>query len=143
MNEGSTGEKKVKGRKRHIVTDTQGHLLHIQVHAANTHDTVGGCDVFQKALEKYPSLKGVCADAGYRKTMEQFVENILKKTIEISERISEKWAILPKRWVVERTFSWLNGYRRLAKDFEISTSSAENYVMIAHAMLLLKRFTIS
>src|SRR6266496_3527255 len=77
------------------------------------------------------ACKGVCADAGYRKTMEEFVKTVLNKTIEISERISEKWAILPKRWVVERTFSWLNGYRRLAKDFEISVSSAENYVMIA------------
>lgn len=134
-----TGGKKVKGRKRHIVTDTAGHLLHIKVHEANTHDTVGGGPVFQKALEKYPTLKGVCADAGYKKTMEEFVEKVLKKSIEISERITEKWAILPKRWVVERTFSWLNGYRRLAKDFEISVSSAENYVMIAHSMLLLKR----
>ena len=137
------GEKKVKGRKRHIVTDTVGHLLHIKVHQANTHDTVGGCPVFEKALEKYPTLKGVCADAGYRKTMEEFVEKVLKKTIEISERITEHWAILPKRWVVERTFSWLNGYRRLAKDFEISISSAENYVMIAHSMLLLKRLVNS
>ncbi len=124
-----TGGKKVKGRKRHIVTDTLGHLLHVQVHAANTHDTVGGCPVFQKALEKYQTLKGVCADAGYRKTMEEFVEKVCKKTIEISERISQKWAIIPKRWVVERTFSWLNGYRRLAKDFEISISSAQNYVI--------------
>lgn len=129
----------MKGRKRHIVTDTLGHILHVQVHAANIHDTVGGCFVFEKALKKYPSLKGVCADAGYRKTMEKFVKNVCQKTIEISQRISEKWVILPKRWVVERTFSWLNGYRRLAKDFEISTSSAENYVMIAHSMVLLKR----
>jgi putative transposase len=135
--------KKVKGRKRHIPTDTLGHLLHVQVHAANTHDTVGGCPVFEKPLEKYSTLKGVCADAGYRKTMEEFVRNTYKKTIGISERISEKWAILPKRWVVERTFSWLNGYRRLAKDFEISISSAENYVMIAHSMLLLNRLTKS
>jgi len=141
--EGSTGGKKVKGRKRHIVTDTQGHLLYVQVHAANIHDTVGGCSVFQEALEKYPTLKGICADAGYRKTMEEFVKNILKKTIEISDRISEKWQILPKRWVVERTLSWLNGYRRLAKDFEISVSSAENYVMIAHSILLLNRLTKS
>jgi len=97
----------------------------------------------RKALGKYPSLKGVCADAGYGKTMVEFVEKTLEKTIEISERISKTWTILPKRWVVERTFSWLNGYRRLAKDFEISTSSAENYVMISHSMLLLKRLAKS
>ena len=63
-------EKKIKGRKRHIVTDTQGHLLHVKVHAANIHDTVMGCKVFQEALIKYPRLQGVCADAGYRKTIE-------------------------------------------------------------------------
>jgi putative transposase len=75
--------------------------------------------------------------------MEEFVRNVLKKTIEISKRVSKSWVILPKRWVVERTFSWLNGYRRLAKDFEISVSSAENYVMIAHSMLLLNRLVKS
>lgn len=136
------GEKKVKGRKRHIVTDTQGHMLHVTVHAANKHDTVTGCEVFEKALQKYPSLQGVCADAGYRKTMEEFVRG-LNKTIEISARLSKEWAILAKRWVVERTLGWLNGYRRLSKDFEISLSSSENYVMIAHSMTLLSRLAKS
>jgi putative transposase len=132
-------EKKVKGRKRHIVTDTQGHILQVTAHAANTHDTVAGCKVFEKAVQKYPSLLGVCADAGYRKTMEIFVINVLKKSIEISKRIVKKWSLLPKRWVVERTFSWLNNFRRLSKDYEITTSSAENYVIIAHSLGLLKR----
>ena len=136
---GSTGGKKVKGRKRHIVTDTQGHILHVKVHAANIHDTVSGGRVFEEAVKKYPSLKGVCADAGYRKTMEEFVIKVLGKTIEISERISKEWAILAKRWIVERTLSCLNHFRRLSKDYEISVASAENYVMIAHSMLLLKR----
>ena len=133
------GEKKVKGRKRHIVTDTQGHLLHVQVHAANTHDTVSGCTVFEEALAKYPSLQGVCADAGYRKTFENFVRNMLSKTVEISARIAPGWAILAKRWVVERTFAWLNHFRRLSKDYEIALKSAENNVMIAHSMVLIRR----
>ena len=132
-------EKKVKGRKRHIITDTQGHILQVTVHAANTHDTVAGCEVFEKAVKKYPSLLGVYADAGYRKTMEIFVINVLKKSIEISKRIVKQWSLLPKRWVVERTFSWLNHFRRLSKDYEITTSSAENYVIIAHSLGLLKR----
>ena len=132
-------EKKIKGRKRHIVTDTQGHLLHVKVHAANIHDTVAGCEVFREACEKYPSLQGVCADAGYRKTMENFVKNTLKKTIEISERITPGWAILAKRWIVERTFAWLNHFRRLAKDYEIAVKSVENLVMIAHSIVLIKR----
>jgi putative transposase len=133
------GGKKVKGRKRHIVTDTQGHLLHVHVHAANIHDTVAGCRVFEEALQKYPTLKGVCADAGYRKTMEEFVVGVLKKTIAISARIAPGWAILAKRWVVERTFAWLNHFRRLSKDYEITLKSAENLVMIAHSMLLIRR----
>ena len=133
------GGKKVKGPKRHIVTDTNGHLLHVKVHAANIHDTVSGCQVFKEALKKYPSLKGVCADAGYRKTMEEFVQKILKKTIEISERITPGWTVLAKRWVVERTFAWLNHFRRLSKDYKIAVQSAQNIIMIAHSMTLLKR----
>ena len=136
---GIDGGKKIKGRKRHIVTDTQGHLLHVKVHAANTHDTVAGGEVFKKALETYPNLQGVCADAGYRKTFVEFVTNILKKTIEISERIQSGWTMIPKRWVVERTFAWLNHFRRLSKDYEISTKTAENNIRIAHSMILINR----
>jgi putative transposase len=112
-------EKKIKGHKRHIVTDTQGHLLHVKVHAANIHDTIAGCMVFEEAIAKYPSLKGVCADAGYRKTMEEFIQKVLKRTIEISERIASGWVVIAKRWIVERTFAWLNHFRRLSKDYEI------------------------
>ncbi len=136
-------EKKIKGRKRHIVVDTQGHLLHINVHAANIHDTIAGCSVFVEALKKYPSLKGVCADAGYRKTMKNFVETHLKKIIDISEGIISRWQVIPRRWVVERTFAWLNHFRRLSKDYEISVKAAENMIKIAHSMLLLKRIFIS
>lgn len=132
-------EKKIKGRKRHIVTDTQGHLLHVKVHAANIHDTIAGCGVFTEALNKYPTIKGVCADAGYRKTLEEFVKNILERTITISKRISLGWAVIAQRWVVERTFAWLNHFRRLSKDYEIAIKSAENNVMIAHSMILIKR----
>jgi hypothetical protein len=58
--------KKIKGRKRHIATDTQGHLLYVKVHAANIHDTMVGGQIFEQALAKYPTLKGACFDAGYR-----------------------------------------------------------------------------
>jgi transposase len=109
------------------------------VHAANELDTVLGCEVFQQACKDYQTLKGVCADADYRKTMEEFVQNALDKTIEISARISKGWSVLTKRWVVERTFSWLNHYSRLLKDYEVSILSTETYVMIAHSILLIQR----
>ena len=65
---GFDGGKKVKGRKRHVVSDTMGNLLAVKVHAANIHDTVAGEIVFKAAYSKYPSIKGCGADAGYRKT---------------------------------------------------------------------------
>lgn len=131
--------KKIKGRKRHIVTDTQGNLLHVTVHAANIHDTKKGGVVFEAALKKYPTLKGGCFDAGYRGTTVTYVEKVLHKNADISSKIKDQWAVLPIRWVVERTFGWLNSWRRLSKDYEISTSSAENLIMIAFSMILLNR----
>ena len=93
-------------------------------------------------MKAFPSLKGVCADAGYRKTFEDFVKGVLGKTVEIVERIKEGgWAVIPKRWIVERTLAWLNGYRRLSKDFELTISSAEAFVKIAHCKLLLNRLS--
>ena len=132
--------KKIKGRKRHIVTDTSGRLLKVKVHAANIHDTKGGGSVFEEAVKKYPSLKGASADEGYKGTFVDFVTKTLGKVVEISKKISVGWAVLAKRWVVERTFAWLNNFRRLAKDFEKSVSSAENMVIIAHIITLLGRF---
>lgn len=131
--------KKTKGIKRHIVVDTQGNILHVKVHAANIHDTIAGCEVMQEMIAKYPSIKGVCADAGYRNTMKNFVKNVLNRTVDIVERITPGWSILPRRWVVERTFAWLNHFNRLAKDFEITVHSAENTVIIAHSIVLLRR----
>jgi putative transposase len=137
---GIDGGKKVKGRKRHIVTDTMGNLLCVKVHAANIHDTVAGAAVFEDAIEKYPTILGCCADAGYRKTFENSVLS-LGKTIAISERIkSVAWAILLKRWILERTFGWANNSRRRSKNYEIRTESAENMFIISHLATLLKRF---
>lgn len=75
--------------------------------------------------------------------MVNFVQDVLKKTIKISEKISTGWAVLAKRWIVERTFSWLNHFRRLSKDYEIAIKSAENAIMIAHSMILLKKLSNS
>ncbi len=58
--------KKIKGRNRHIVTDTMGNMLHVKVHAANQHDTKAGCDVAKRVVEKFPSIDGISGDAGYR-----------------------------------------------------------------------------
>lgn len=121
----------MKGRKRHIVVDTLGHLLHVQVHAANLHDTVGACEVLRRAAEKHPRIGAFSGDAGYRGTAVRFVSGKLGLVLHISERIVDGFAILPKRWIVERTFAWLGAFRRLSKDFEILTGTAENVIRIA------------
>ena len=90
----------------------------VDVHAANIHDTVGGCRVFEDAYDKYPSIEGVCGDEGYRKTFEMLVLSLCLR-IDISKKIKPEWHIIPKRWRVERTFSWMNHDRRLSKDYEI------------------------
>ncbi len=128
---GIDGGKKVKGRKRHIVVDTMGHLLHVSVHTANQHDTTSAPSVLERAAEKYPRIKAFSADAGYRGTAYNFVQNTLHKTCHISMKIKDTFAVLPIRWIVERTFAWLGNARRLAKDFEILTATAENFIRIA------------
>jgi transposase len=104
-------------------------LLAVVVHADNTHDTVAGGAVFEKALKKHSQIKGVCADAGYRKTFEEAVA-ALGRTMEISERIKlDEWQILPKYWRVERTFARTNNFRRFSKDYEIDTVSIEIWLL--------------
>jgi len=132
-------EKKIKGRKRHISVDILGNLLYIKVHAANIHDTKAGCIIFHSTLQKYPSVKAFSADAGYRGTSVNYVQDILNKMIDISKKIKDEFAILPKRWIVERTFAWINNFRRASKDFEILTSTAENIARLAMIRITLKK----
>mgnify|MGYP001068502985 CR=1 FL=1 len=79
-------------------------------------------------------------DLGYRKTFEQDVSSELGLGVDISMRIKPKWEILPKRWIVERSLAWLNNFRRLYKDYEISVRSAQAICIIAAFHTLLKRF---
>ena len=116
-----------------------GNILAIVVHAANIHDTKSGINPARQAFERYPTIQKFCADAGYRKTFEMEVSTELGLGVDISQRIKPEWEVLPKRWVVERTFSWLNGFRRLSKDYEITTSSQETNVIISHLSVLLRR----
>ncbi len=128
---GMDGGKKIKGRKRHIVVDTLGNLIHVIVHAANTHDTKARGEVLKAAAQKYQSLEAFSGDAGYRGTCVDFVEQVLGLKLHISEKITDRFAVLPMRWVVERTFAWLGNYRRLSKDYETLAMTAENMVRIA------------
>ena len=118
-----------------------GNLLCIRVHAANIHDTKGGVYTFEKALYRYPTIQAGCADGGYRGTFQNTFDEFHNIRIDISMQIKEQkgFQVLSKRWVVERTFAWLNCSHRLSKDYETSCCSAETMIMISHAATLLKR----
>ena len=128
--------KKIKGRKRHIVVDTMGNMLSINVHAANIHDTKSGIKAAKRAFEKYPTIERFCGDEGYRKSFVLDVLTELGLPVDISERITSKFVVIPKRWVVERTFAWFGHSRRLSKDFEIRTDSSETMAKISHLRTL-------
>ena len=120
--------------------DVLGCLLSVVVHAANIHDTKSGISTAKRAYERYPSIQKFCADAGYRGAFVSDLKEQLELDADISEKIKpHQWEILPWRWVVERTLSWLNHSRRLSKDYEISVSSAVAMVIISHFNTLLKR----
>ena len=92
-----------------------------------------------RTKEKYTSIEAFSGDAAYRGTAVAFAHEKLNMTLHISEKIKDTWAVLPKRWVVERTFAWLNNFRRLAKDFEILTATSENIIRIAMIKLTLAK----
>jgi transposase len=134
--------KKIKGRKRHIVTDTEGHLIGLQVHAADIQDRDGATGVLASIRYLYPWLRHVFADGGYAGNK---LRNALTKfgqwSIEIIKRSDQArgFEVLPRRWVVERTFAWLGRCRRLAKDFETTIASAVAWVLVAHIRILARR----
>jgi len=138
--------KKIKGRKRHIITDTAGHLLAAQVHAANIQDRDGAPDLLASIRYLFPWLRHVFADGGYAgDKLTTALARHGKWRIEIVKRSDQcsGFAVLPRRWVVERTFAWLNRNRRLAKDFEATVGSSQTWIYLASVQLLARRLARS
>jgi putative transposase len=134
--------KKVKGRKRHIVTDTDGLLLAVQVHAANIQDVHGAVPLLKYVGTLFPKLRHIFADRVYRgKQLPDALAEFGKWTIEIITRLKSVGSFKPerRRWVVERTLAWLNRCRRLSKDFEKTIASAEAWVLLASIRVLSRR----
>lgn len=134
--------KKVKGRKRHILTDTDGRLVAAKVHSADIQDRDGAPMLLTSVRTLLPWLRHIFADGGYAgPKLEQALAGNGQWTIEIVKRsdAASGFVLLPRRWVVERTFALLNRCRRLAKDFEATIASAEAWLFIASIRILLRR----
>ncbi len=134
--------KKINGRKRHIATDTSGLLVGLVVHSAAVQDRDGATPVLKSIVKRWPWLRHVFADGGYAgpklkgalKRIGSFALEIVKRTDK-----AKGFEVLPRRWVVERTFAWLGRCRRLARDFERTIASAEAWIFIASIRLLTRR----
>jgi transposase len=133
--------KKIKGRKRHVVTDTLGNMLEAVVHGADVQDRDGAPCLIERSCDGYPTLTRLYADGGYAgQKLEAAVAHIDRLTIEIIRRSDlTGFVILPRRWVVERTLARLSRCRRLAKDWEASIASSEAWMVVSSIRRMTRR----
>jgi transposase len=128
--------KRVKGRKRHLVTDTLGLVLRIEVHSAGVQDRDGAALVLDHITRRFPFLERFFADAGYQGPR---VAEAAPRPVEIIKRTDTGFVVLPKRWVIERTFAWACINRRLARDVERFAATVQALFQIAMIKLMSRR----
>ena len=141
---GFDNHKKVKGRKRHIAVDTEGHLLTVVVQSASVQDYHGARPVLERLAQVVGDrLQVIWADSIYKgdRFLKDWVKNQFGWTLDVLERdpTAKGFLPLPKRWVVERTFAWLCRNRRLSKDYELKPETSETWIYIAMSILLVRR----
>src|SRR5438105_11203283 len=133
--------KGVKGRKRHLLVDTLGLLIGVVVSAASVSDPAGAKMVFKRLGGTGKELRKIWVDGTYRGQLLEWVTSRFKFRLQPVLRSDDMkgFVVLPKRWVVERTFAWLTQYRRLSKEYEVLTASSEAMIYIAMTRLMLRR----
>ena len=140
---GYDANKKVTGRKRHILVDVMGLLLVVLVHKASLSDQAGGRSLLQRAKRKgFQRLALIWADGGYSgQPMIDWVAKLAGWVFEVIKRSDDTrgFVVLPRRWVVERTFAWVLHFRRHSKDYERLTKNSEALIYVAMIHLLIKR----
>ena len=166
---GYDGGKKVRGRKRHLLVDKEGFVLKAKVHSAKVPDQDGIKLLLKDVRDRLPRLSHLWVDAGYQGRGKEWAEKVLSLSVEVVHRTpkptpeqvariwAEEWSkegweidwqkfllrrgfeILPRRWVVERTLSWLSQNRRMSKDYERLCASAEAFVYVAMTRLMVRR----
>jgi putative transposase len=133
--------KKIVGRKRHIAVDTDGRLLMVNLTTADISDSAGAQMILDSVRKRWPWLKHLFADGGYDRTTLMDKAAFLDFTIEIIRRsdTAKGFEVLPRRWVVERTFGWMTRWRRLVRDYEERIDCSQAMIHVALGSLLLRR----
>lgn len=133
--------KKIKGRKRHIVVDTMGLLLAIVVTAASVQDRDGAKILLRRLDGSAKKMRKIWVDGGYRGVLLEWVKINFRFVLEVVLRSEDQkgFAVLPRRWVVERTFAWFDNNRRMSKDYERLCQTSETFAYIAMTRLMLNR----
>jgi transposase len=140
---GYDGGKKIKGQKRHIAVDTLGLLLCVSVTAASVHDRDGALGLLARVREKFSTVVLVWADGGYAGRLVAWARQVLAMTVTVVRRSDDVsgFVVLPRRWVVERTFGWLMRYRRLVRCYERRPEHHQAMVLWATVHLMTRRLT--
>ncbi len=136
---GYDGGKKIKGRKRHILTDTLGLLLAVIVHRADINDSQRVPHLLDRVQGHVPRLPVIFADEGYAGTPPGLIWRVYGWTFHLVRRLAPGFVVLAKRWVVERTFAWFGGYRRLSKDYEALPAVSAAMVQLSAIRLMSRR----
>lgn len=129
----------MKGRKRHIVVDVLGLILVCHVTAANVADVKAAPAILVWVLELYDRLAKILVDQGYRGDLAERIEQVYGCPVEVIERQSEGFQVQPKRWIVERTWTWLENARGLSRDYERLPENQEGMIYIVMIRLMLRR----
>jgi putative transposase len=140
--DGYDAGKKIVGRKRHILVDTMGLVLAVVVHSAGTQDRDGAKAVLDRIKQEHPQrLALVWADGGYAGKLIEWVRTECGLVLEIVKRSDDVkgFKLLPRRWVVERTFAWLGRFRRMSKDYEFNPSTSEAMIHLAMINIMTRR----
>ena len=133
--------KKIKGKKRHILVDTHGLLIHAIVHAADIQDRDGAFHLLRRARRLFPFIERIFADGAYAgRKMAMTVWRTGTWRLQIVKRSDAAgFEVLPKRWIVERTFAWISRNRRLARDFERYATTVAAFFRLAMIRIMLRR----
>ena len=138
---GYDGGKKINGRRRHLICDTLGLLLMINVTAGDVTDRQAAADMLPALRERFPTITRLWADGGYTGTLITWALAVLHLVVTVIKRSDDTsgFVVLPRRWVVERTFGWLMRSRRLARDYERRPDSSEAMILWSMTMLMTRR----